>query len=228
MQMRIVIAGGHGNIARKLTRELSRGGHEVVGLIRKEEYRADLVADGAVPVVIDLEQSSAAEVASLLAGADVAVFAAGAGAGGSDERRKAVDLGGSVLLADAAEIAGVPRFVQISSTGVDSVRNNARPSDVPEGFLSYLQAKLAAEEDLSRRSLTWTIVRPGGLTDDIGTGLVHLARTGPEHTETRGTVPRADVATVLAELIRTGAGERETLHLLSGAVPVQAAVAVFA
>ena len=225
--MRIVIAGGHGNLARQLTRELSRGGHEVVGLIRNEEYRADLVADGAVPVVVDLEQATAEEVASLLAGADVAVFAAGAGAGGSDARRKAVDLGASVLLADAAEIAGVLRFVQVSSTGVDSVRNNARPSDVPKDFLSYLQAKLAAEEDLSRRSLDWTIVRPGGLTDDIGTGLVYLAHTGPERAETRGTVPRADVAAVLAELIRTGGGARETLHLLSGSVPVKAAVAAF-
>lgn len=225
--MRIVIAGGHGKIARHLTKELARNGHEVVGLIRSDSQIADLTADGATPVVIDMENSTTAEVAALLSGADAAVFAAGAGAGGSEERRKAVDLGGSVLLADAAESAGVTRFIQISSTGTEKVRDGRVPDDVPADFLGYLQAKLAAEEDLVARPLAWTIVRPGGLTDDPATGLVHLARTGPGLPEARGTVPRADVAAVLAELILTGRGVRETLHLLSGDVPVAEAVSVF-
>jgi nucleoside-diphosphate-sugar epimerase len=226
--MRIVIAGGHGKIARQLTRELAKNGHEVVGLIRREEQRADLVADGAVPAVIDLEQASAADMASLLAGADVAVFAAGAGAGGSEERRQAVDFGGSVRLADAAEAAGVPRFLQISSTGTEKVRDGQIPADVPADFLGYLQAKLAAEEDLIARPLAWTIVRPGGLLDDAGTGRVRLHPAGPDQPEERGTVPRADVAAVLAALIEAGAAEHRVLHLVSGDAPVAAAVAAFA
>lgn len=223
--MRIVIAGGHGKIARLLAGDLSRDGHEVIGLIRNEDQGADLMVDGAAPVVIDLEGASVQDVTSVLSGADVAVFAAGAGAGSGDERKKTVDLGASVLLADAAEAAGVPRFIQISSTGVDSVRGGAVPDSVPADFVAYLRAKLAAEEDLTKRPLAWTIVRPGGLTDDPGTGAVRLDLTGPGHAEQRGTVPRADVAAVLAELIRTGAGERRVLHLLSGPVPVADAVA---
>ena len=189
--------------------------------------------DGAKPEVIDLESASVEEVTALLAGGDVAVFAAGAGAGSGDERKSSVDLGASVLLADAAEAAGVERFLQISSTGADLVRDGATPDDVPADFIAYLRAKLGAEEDLVKRSLAYTIVRPGTLTDDAPTGLVRLERTGPDesgavHPESKGSIPRADVAAVLAELIRTGAGARTTLHLVSGPATVAEAVVVFA
>jgi len=231
--MRIVIAGGHGKIARALTRELSGDGHTVIGLIRNEEQSADLLLDGAQPVVLDLENSTVDAVAAVLADADAAVFAAGAGPGSGDARKGSVDLGASVLLADAAEAAGVTRFVQISSTGADLVRDGAKPDGVPEDFLVYLQAKLGAEEDLVRRDLDWTIVRPGTLTDDAPTGLVRLERTGPDaegavRPEPRGSIPRADVAAVIAELLRTGAASRTVLHLVTGPVTVQEAVRVFA
>jgi len=115
--------------------------------------------------------------------------------------------------------------VQVSSTGADLVRDDAAPAGVPADFVAYLQAKLAAEEDLVRRDLAWTIVRPAGLTDQPATGLVTLAHTGPGIPEVRGTIPRADVAAVLASLIASGSGALETLYLVSGRTPVQAAVA---
>jgi len=173
--------------------------------------------------VVDLESASVDEVAKILKGADAAVFAAGAGPGSGKERKETVDLGAAVLLADAAESAGVERFIQISSMGNDLVRDGAIPEGMDEVFVAYLRAKLAAEEDLKTRGLKWTIVRPGQLTDDAGSGLVRL-----DLVEERGPVPRADVAAVLAELLRTGAGARQLLNLISGDVPVKDAVAAFA
>ncbi|WP_159057471.1 NAD(P)H-binding protein, partial [Streptomyces scabiei] len=79
--MRIVIAGGHGQIALRLERLLAARGHEVAGIIRRAEQSDDLRAAGAEPVLCDLESASVEEVAAHLRGADAAVFAAGAGPG---------------------------------------------------------------------------------------------------------------------------------------------------
>ncbi|MBG6180629.1 NAD(P)-binding oxidoreductase [Arthrobacter sp. CAN_A1] len=219
--MKTVIAGAHGKIARELTRHLVHQGHEVVGLIRNPEHNKDIESDGGTPEVVDLESSSADELAKVLTGADAVVFAAGAGPGSSAERKDTVDRGASVLLADAAEIAGVKRFVQISSMGADSVRDGQRPDGLDDIFYAYLQAKLAAEEDLvARSSFSWTIVRPGGLTDDPATGRVRLtSKTG------QGSVPRKDVAAVIAALLETKLGDRQVLELISGEEAIPDALA---
>ncbi|NUR63025.1 MAG: SDR family oxidoreductase [Catenulispora sp.] len=212
---RIVIAGGHGQIALQLAARLSAAGHIVQGLIRRPDGAGDLVAAGAEPVLFDLEKATAQELAAVIRGADAVVFAAGAGAGSGVERKYTVDLGGSVLLADAAELAGVRRFVQVSSMGAGAP---AAPGSEPV-WAAYLDAKTKAEDDLRRRDLDWTILRPGSLLNAPALGQVDLA----PHT-TRGTVPRADVAHVLAELLDQGAALQQTLELVSGAVPVFQAV----
>ncbi len=213
--MRIVIAGGHGQIALLTSRLLSRAGHAPVGLIRDPAQSGDLVAVGAEPVVLDLEHSDVDAVAAVLSGADAVVFAAGAGPGSGAARKLTVDRAGAVLLADAAEHAGVRRYVMVSALGTDAF--DPESDDV---FQVYLRAKSEADADLRRRDLDWTVVRPGGLTDDPPTGHVRLApETGP------GSVPRADVATVLAALLTTGAGVRTQFELVAGEVPVAEAVA---
>ncbi|AZK95903.1 MULTISPECIES: SDR family oxidoreductase [Streptomyces] len=212
--MRIVIAGGHGQIALRLERLLSAGGHEVVGVIRSPEQAAALRDAGAEPVVLDLESAGVDEVAEVLRGADAAVFAAGAGPGSGIPRKDTVDRGAAVLFADAAERAGVRRYVVVSSMGADARHEGDGQFD------AYLRAKGAADDDIRARSgLDWTILRPGALTDDAGTGLVRLAAsTG------RGPVPRDDVAAVLSELLDTPATAGLTLELISGSVPVSVAV----
>ncbi|WP_028279133.1 SDR family oxidoreductase [Arthrobacter sp. H5] len=219
--MRTVIAGAHGKIARELTRQLVHKGHQVTGMIRNADHIKDIEHDGGTAVVVDLESGTVQEVAEVLKGADAVVFAAGAGPGSGIGRKDTVDRGASVLLADAAESAAIDRFIQVSSMGADSVRNGARPDGLDDVFYAYLQAKLAAEEDLqNRRNLSWTILRPGGLTDDQATGRVKLA----QHTG-RGSVPRADVAAVIATLLEEKVGAQKTLELISGEEAVADAVA---
>ncbi|MET9253266.1 SDR family oxidoreductase [Streptomyces sp. NPDC003717] len=212
--MRIVIAGGHGQIALRLERLLAGRGDEVAGLIRKPEQADDLREAGAEPVVLDLESASVEEVAERLRGADAAVFAAGAGPGSGVARKDSVDKAAAVLFADAAVRAGVRRFIIVSSMAADP----EHPGD--EIFDVYLRAKGEADAYVrSQRGLDWTILRPGQLTDDAGTGQVRLeARTG------RGPIPRDDVAAVLADLLDTPATAGLTLELITGSTPVPVAV----
>lgn len=167
--MDVVIAGGHGQIARRLTRILADRGDRVRGIIRKEEQADDVRADGAEPVVVDLEEASADELAEAIASADAVVFAAGAGPGSGVARKETVDYGGAVKLVDACQRSGVDRYVMISAMGA------ADPPDGDDVFEVYLRAKARADDALRASDLRWSIVRPGSLTDDPGTGRVTLA-----------------------------------------------------
>ena len=214
--MRIVIAGGHGKIALLLEHILAERGDQVVGLIRNPAHGADVRKAGAEAVICDLEAASAEEVAVLLSGADAVVFAAGAGAGSGAPRKDSVDRAASVLMADAADRAGVRRFVQISSMGAGPP---PRPGS-DEVWAAYITAKTAAEADLRARDLDWTILRPGGLTDAPATGKIRLAAPPVPG----GTVPRADVAAVIAALLDNPGTRHQTLELIGGDSPVAAAV----
>ena len=214
--MRIVIAGGHGKIALLLEHLLAERGDQAVGLIRNPAQVADVRRAGAEAVPCDLEAASAGAVAVLLAGADAVVFAAGAGPGSGAARKDSVDRAAAVLMADAAERAGVRRFVQVSSMGAGAP---PRPG-TDEVWAAYITAKTAAEADLRARDLDWTILRPGGLTDAAGTGRIRLA---PPPTP-GGTVPRADVAAVIAALLDEPGTRHQTLELAGGDTPVAAAV----
>jgi len=214
--MRVVIAGGHGKIALLLAGVLAGRGDQPVGLIRNPGQAADVERGGAEAVACDLEAATAADVAALLEGAGAVVFAAGAGPGSGVPRKDTVDRGASVLLGEAAGRAGVRRFVQISSMGA------GQPPQPGSGevWAAYIAAKTAAEEDLRSRDLDWTILRPGSLTDDPGTGRVRLAAPPLP----RGTVPRADVAKVIIALLDDPGTARQTLELVSGDTPIAAAV----
>ena len=214
--MRVVIAGGHGKIALLLERLLAGRGDQAVALVRNPAHVADVQKAGAEAVVCDLETATAQEVAGLLTGADAVVFAAGAGPGSGVARKDSVDRAASVLMADAAGQAGVGRFVQISSVGA----GQPPQPGTDEVWAAYITAKTAAEDDLRARALDWTILRPGSLTDAPATGRVRLAAAPV----LRGTVPRADVAAVIAALLDGPGARHQTLELVSGDTPVEVAV----
>ncbi|WP_131737667.1 NAD(P)H-binding protein [Actinomadura roseirufa] len=216
--MNVVIAGGHGQIALRLSRLLAARGDTVLGIIRNPAHAGDVRAAGAGPVVCDLETARVEEVADAVTGADAVVFAAGAGPGSGAARKDTVDRAASVLLADAAERAGVRDFVQISAMGAGDPPRPGR-DDV---WAAYIKAKGEAEDDLrARGGLDWLILRPGRLTDDPGTGRVALA----EPPIGSGPVTRDDVAAVVAELLAAPGVRHRTLDLLNGDVPIEHAVA---
>jgi uncharacterized protein YbjT (DUF2867 family) len=212
--VRIAIAGGHGKVARRLTRRLTARGDDVLALVRNRDHVPDVESDGATGAVVDLEHSDLDTVAQAITGADAVVFAAGAGPGSGAARKDTMDRAGAVLLADAAYVAGVRRYLLVSSMGVD------RPDDAHDDvFRAYLRAKAAAEEAVRERDLDWTVLRPGALTDDPGTGRVRLARRVE-----RGSVPRDDVAAVLVALLDEASTIGLTLELVAGEDLVDAAV----
>jgi uncharacterized protein YbjT (DUF2867 family) len=217
-RVRVVIAGGHGKVALRLTVLLAGRGDVVTGIVRNPAHRADLECAGATPLALDLEAASAEELAEHLTGADAVVFAAGAGPGSGAARKDTVDRAAAVLLADAAALAEVRRYLLVSSAGVDD--EPAPGSDAV--WVAYLEAKKAAEEAIRAAAhLDWTILRPGHLTDDPGVGKVLLAPPPVP----RGSVTRDDTAAVLAALLDHPGTAGKVLELREGETDVLEAVA---
>src|SRR4051812_4708405 len=210
--MDVFVAGGHGQIGLRLLRLLAQRGDVGRGLIRKPEQSEDLTAIGAVAVVADWEAGD--DITSLPAGSDAVVFAAGAGPGSGAERKRTVDYGGAVKCVEACEERGVSRFVIVSSIGAHD------PESGPDAMRPYLRAKAEADDRVAASSLQWTIVRPGSLTDDAGSGLVEvttdLGGSGP--------VPRDDVSLVLAETLQAPGTVHTTFELFAGDTPARDAV----
>jgi uncharacterized protein YbjT (DUF2867 family) len=204
--MRVVIAGGHGQVARQLELLLAARGDEAVGIIRNPDHTRDLEEIGAEAVVLDLEKASVADVQEVVTGADAVVFAAGGGPGSGKERKLTVDRDAAILLADAAVAAGVRRYVMVSSMGAGS--GSPDSDDVME---VYNWAKGQADEAVAERDLDLTIVRPGRLTDEASTGQV-TASTSVE----RGNIPRADVALVLMAVLDRDGMAGKTFEIVGG------------
>ncbi len=213
--MRVVISGGHGQIALLLAQRLTtEDDAEVAGLIRKPDQADDLREAGSEPIHLDLELASVAELTEAVRGADAVVFAAGAGAGSGAGRKETVDFAAALNLRDAAAAAGVGRYVMLSSMGTDDP-----PSDDDDAFSVYLRAKARADKAVMASDLAWTIVRPGALTDDEPTGRVALAR----HVD-RGEITRADVAHVLAEVLNRPATSGHVVEVVGGDTDIHQAI----
>ncbi|HYG95345.1 MAG TPA: SDR family oxidoreductase [Nocardioides sp.] len=214
--MRVAIVGGHGKVARHLHPILARAGHTPVALVRREEYRAELEDLGAEPRLLDIERSEVADFAVAFEGCDAVVFTAGGGPDGNVERKRTVDLGGSLKSIEAAGQSRIRRFVQVSAINVDQ----PVPADAPSAWKAYVEAKRDADTALRASDLDWTILRPGGLTDGPGSGLVSIAPELP-----RGEVARADVAAVVAAVLENEASIGHQWTLVGGDTPVAEAVA---
>ena len=210
-----MIAGAHGKTARRLTRILVAGGHEVRGLVRKEEQTEEVASDGAEPVLVDLEaEEVSGGVGDAVKGCDAIVFAAGAGPGSGDARKETMDYGGAVKLIEAAESRGVGRYLMLSAMGA------ADPGDYSEQMQPYLSAKARADERLQNSDLDYTIIRPGSLTDEEETGRIEAAESLGRY----GEISREDVAETFLAALEEENTYRKTFEILAGDTPIREAL----
>jgi uncharacterized protein YbjT (DUF2867 family) len=213
--MKVLVAGAHGKTARRLVRMLVDDGHEVRGLVRKEEQVPDVEADGAEPVLVDLEEEEVeGAVGEAVEGCDAIIFAAGAGPGSGAARKETMDYGGAAKLVEAAEERGARRYLMLSSMGAGD------PEGGSEAMRPYLIAKARADERLVESGLDYTIIRPGGLTDEEGTGRIEAA----ESLGRRGQISRDDVARTLADALEMRNTYGKTIEILAGDTPIQEAL----
>ncbi|THG28608.1 SDR family oxidoreductase [Naasia lichenicola] len=213
---RITIIGAHGAVAQRILSRLYDRGDEAVGVIRNPEHGEDILRLGGETAVLDIESATIDQLASVLTGSDAVVFAAGGGPNSGAARKRTVDYAGSVLTADAATAAGVRRMVQISAIGVDE----PLAEDADPGWAAYVDAKRDADAYLKGTDLDWTILRPGGLTSDDGTGSVQL---GIE--VERASIPRDDVAELVLAVLDDPTSIGRVWEVVSGSTPIADAVA---
>jgi uncharacterized protein YbjT (DUF2867 family) len=213
--MKVLVAGAHGKTARRLVRMLTEGCHEVRGLVRKEEQIPYVDADGAEPVLVDLEREEVdGAVGRAVEGCDAVIFAAGAGPGSGAARKETMDYGGAVKLVEAAEKHGVRRYLMLSSMGAGD------PGSGSDAMQPYLFAKARADERLQESDLDYTIIRPGSLTEEEGAGRIEAAETLGR----RGEIPRDDVARTFAEALEMPNTYRKTFEIIGGETPIREAL----
>jgi uncharacterized protein YbjT (DUF2867 family) len=207
----VVIVGGHGKIGLRLEKLLAERGDSPRGIIRKTEQAVDLEEIGVEPIVLDIENVD--DISDALAGADAVVFAAGSGAGSGPARKRTVDYGGAVKLVQAALVQDIRRYLIVSAMGAN------HPESWSDEMRPYYEAKAEADKIVMESGLDYTIVRPGGLTDDPGTGTVQVA----DQLDT-GQVTRDDVAAVIAECLVADNTIGKAFDLLNDGTPIPDAV----
>jgi uncharacterized protein YbjT (DUF2867 family) len=214
--MIVLVAGANGKTARSLVRMLVEEDHKVRGLVRKEEQLSEVKQNGAEPVLVDLEEEEVeGAVGRAVEGCDAIVFAAGAGPGSGAARKETMDYGGAVKLIEAAERHGVRRYLMLSAMGAADQESGS------EEMRPYLSAKAQADERLQSSGLDYTIIRPGSLTNEPGTGRIDAAPSLGR----RGEISREDVAAIFAATLEAENTVGKTFETLSGDTPIREAIA---
>ncbi|KQO01630.1 MULTISPECIES: SDR family oxidoreductase [unclassified Arthrobacter] len=211
---RVAIIGGHGKVALHLTKILTDQGHQVSSIFRNQDHAADVEQAGATPVVADLAELSVQDMADVFSGHDAVVWSAGSG-GSSPEATYAIDRDAAIRSMDAAEQASVGRYVMVSYLGAG--KDHGVPED--NSFFHYAESKAAADEHLRNSKLAWTILGPGSLTTDPGTGTIEVSDKPQQDS-----VPREDVAHVAAVVLGDLGTVDRTIQFNSGPTPIAEAI----
>ena len=212
--IRVAIVGGSGKVARQIIIQLRARRDDAVAIFRNPDRFDELAELGAIPIALDVETATVEQLAAVLAGSDAVVFSAGAG-GGNPARTRSVDFDGAVKTLAAASAAGVRRFVMVSAIHA----GGPFPVDAESPMFVYYQAKHDADVEVEASPLNWTILRPGGLTDDAGTGRVTL-----DDSVADGSISRADVAAAVIASIDDPRTVRHAWELTNGETPIAEAI----
>jgi len=216
---RIVIVGGHGKVALLLAPLLTGRGDQVVSLIRDPAQSGDVTAAGAEPLVLSVEEAGLGDLTQAFEGADAVVWSAGAGGKGGPDRTDAVDRAAAIRTMEAAEAAGVRRYIMVSFiTAYGEVAD-----DHP--LRAYAIAKIAADRHLQTTDLDWTILGPGLLTQDEPTGAITVGRVGAGESSTDAPTSRGNVARVIAAVLGEPASIGRVIPFRDGGTLIAQAVA---
>ena len=206
----MLVAGANGQVGQHIVRFVVEGGHEVRAMIREEDQAQRLRELGGETVVADLE----GEVAHTVEGCDAVVFSAGGGPGSGPEKKETVDYGGASKLIQAATEHGANRYLMVSTVGAHD------PESANEKMQPYLRAKARADKELQQSGLDYTIVRPGPLTDEQGTGRIDASTELGRREE----IPREDVARTIVAALEKRNTFSKTFEVFAGDTPIEEAL----
>lgn len=210
--MHVFIAGANGQIGQHLLQEMADSDHEARALVRHPDQGPELQKLGATETVTgNLEQ----DCSEAMRGCDTVIFTAGSGPHTGPDKTIDVDQDGAIRLVDTAKAMGIKRFILVSSMRAEE------PEKGPEKLRHYLWAKHNADEHLKNSGLNYTIVRPGQLTNDDGTGKVTVS----SRLEALGKISRQDVARVLLAVLDSDTTKNCVFDVVSGDTPVSEALA---
>lgn len=209
--VKVLVVGANGQIGKHLVQVIQNNEqYQAKAMIRNQDQASFFEELGAETSVVDLEQSIE-DIAKAAEGVDAVVFTAGSGPHTGKDKTILVDLDGAIKTIEAAKVAGVKRFVLVSS--FDTRRE--KWLEAPEGFKPYAAAKYYADEWLRSTDLDYTIVHPGGLTNEAGTGQVEAAVEVD-----RAQIPREDVAHVIYGCLGDQTTIGKEFQVVSGNKPI--------
>lgn len=205
--MNVLVIGANGKIGRHLVEKLAmEKGFFVRAMVRKAEQVSELEKLGAKPIIADLTKDFNYAYDEI----EAVIFTAGSGGHTPASDTIKIDQDGAIKAINIAKEKGVRRFIIVSSYGADN------PENGPESLVHYLKAKQAADEELKRSGLDYTIVRPVGLSDEPATGKVADVSGKPTNS-----IPRADVANFISEALTVKSSFYKTYTIESGETPIK-------
>ena len=207
--MKVLVIGANGNTGKRIVRRLVDSPHEPLAMIRTPSQRAMFDEMGAATVLADLEYP----IDHAVIGCDAVIFAAGSGGKTGKDKTVLVDQLGAIRSMVAAAVNGARRYLMLSSINADT-RSESR-------IAHYHKAKAHADNHLRETDLDYTIVCPGGLTDDAGTGLVAV----DANLQGSGLTSRENLAAALVACLDLGNTVRTSFSLLEGEQPLDDALA---